>query len=88
MPDWEIIRWDENNFDLSSVAWTKEAVSLVCKIRLWACTTHTFVDNVDDEDYAITWTRLNFLLEKIKKINVKDYVFNDFCSSIISIVSF
>ncbi len=26
MPDWEIICWDENNFDLSSVAWTKEAV--------------------------------------------------------------
>lgn len=26
MPDWEIKRWDETNFDLNSVRWTKEAV--------------------------------------------------------------
>lgn len=47
--------------------------------KIWSCTTHTFVDDVSDEDYAITWSRLDYLLNMIKQMNVKDYVFNDFC---------
>lgn len=27
--------------------------------KIWSCTTHSFVDEVSDNDYAITWSRLS-----------------------------
>lgn len=47
--------------------------------KVWSCTSHTFVDQVSDNDYAITWSRLDWLLKMIRKINVVDYTYNDFC---------
>lgn len=28
MPDWEIIQWDESNFDIQKFRWVKEAISI------------------------------------------------------------
>lgn len=28
MPDWEIIQWDESNFDINKYRWVKEAISM------------------------------------------------------------
>lgn len=28
MPDWEIIQWDESNFDINKFRWVREAVSM------------------------------------------------------------
>lgn len=28
MPDWEIIQWDESNFDVNRYRWVREAISM------------------------------------------------------------